>query len=170
VFYKISLVSLKLHKYTMKSQSNTTNKVCCVWLTHHCIFIYVLNTSGRQTLNLSLKLTHTRWTSTINVGVEENGNVLFYPLLLTYLESLFLVKRSIVAILLPLHLSKHNCGHETLLCVDNTKIKTNVSNCNTNYVRLIRLYFDPSILISKLRFCIIYFPPSGLACTICFRI
>ena len=26
-------------------------KFCSVWLTHHCIFIYVLNTSGRQTLN-----------------------------------------------------------------------------------------------------------------------
>ena len=28
--------------------------MCCVWLTHHCIFIYVLNTSGWQTLNMLL--------------------------------------------------------------------------------------------------------------------
>jgi len=29
---------------------NTVIKFCCVWLIHHCIFIYVLNTSGWQTL------------------------------------------------------------------------------------------------------------------------
>ena len=27
-------------------------KLFCVWLTHHCIFIYVLNTSGWQALKL----------------------------------------------------------------------------------------------------------------------
>ena len=28
-------------------------KFCCVWLTHHCIFIYVINNSGWQTLKKS---------------------------------------------------------------------------------------------------------------------
>jgi hypothetical protein len=27
-------------------------KLCCVWLIHHCIFVYVLNTSGCQTLKI----------------------------------------------------------------------------------------------------------------------
>jgi len=169
-FVAIQAKTINLYKNTRSKLLKYCAKVCSVWPTHHCILISVLKTSGWQTLNLSLKLAHTGWTSTINVRVEDNGKVLLYLLLLTYLESLFLVKRSIVAILLPLHLNKHNCRHRTFLSVDNTKIKTNVSNCNKTYVRLIRLYFDPSILISKLRFCIIYFPPNGLACTICFRI
>jgi len=162
--------TINLYKNTRSKLLKCCARVCCVWLTHHRILICVLNTSGWQILNFSLKLAHTRWKSTINVRVEDNGKVLLYLLLLTYLESLFLVKRSIVAVLLSLHLNKHNCRYRTFLCVDNTNIKINVSNRNITYVRLIRLYFDPSILISKLRFCIIYFPPSGLACTICFRI
>jgi len=59
------------YKYTMMYQSNTTKlyyvyyyntiiniiKFCCVWLIHHCIFIYMLNTSGWQILKMnSLRL------------------------------------------------------------------------------------------------------------------
>ena len=32
-------------------------KCCCISLTHHCVFIYVLNTSGWQTLK-KLKIKH----------------------------------------------------------------------------------------------------------------
>jgi hypothetical protein len=103
-----------------------------------------------------------------NLGVEGNSKILLYLLLLKHLESVFVVKRGIAAILLSLHSNNHTCWHGTFLCVDNTKILTTVSKYNATYVGLIRLFFDPLILISKLRFCIIYFRPSSLACTICF--
>jgi len=38
-----------------------TIKFCCVWLIHHCIFIYVLNTSGWQTLKVT-ELLYRLWT------------------------------------------------------------------------------------------------------------
>jgi len=39
-------------------------KFCCVWLIHHCIYIYVLNTSGWQILKKKMS-----WQSTICISV-----------------------------------------------------------------------------------------------------
>ena len=41
--------SIRIETYCPNTIINII-KFCCVWLTHHCIFIYVLNTSGWQTL------------------------------------------------------------------------------------------------------------------------
>jgi len=50
--------SIRMEKFCPNTLINII-KVCCVSLTHHCIFIYVLNTLGRQALNLVYVLTVT---------------------------------------------------------------------------------------------------------------
>jgi len=44
-----------------------SSKFCCIWLTHHSIFIYVLNTSAWQTLNTTWKIKHP-WIQTLFRG------------------------------------------------------------------------------------------------------
>ena len=51
--YNLDITMYKMHvslcHYTVR-----VPKFCCVWLIHHCIFIYVLKTSGWQTLNFTV--------------------------------------------------------------------------------------------------------------------
>jgi hypothetical protein len=109
-------------------------------------------------LLIALKLRHIRWTSTINIGVENNGKILPYILLLVNLLSIFGRERGVVAVLVSLHLNKHTSLTWKISLCWQYKDWDNCQCVQHNWCWTDWPFFDPSILISKPRFLYYLFP------------